>query len=197
MSDERTRTGVAGDPPARTNARINRARLIEVAREVFVEHGVQASLRDVARRAGVGIGTLYRHFPDRDALLHAVVGDGLAGVRASAEELMTAEPPGEAVITWLERLVVAITAYRGLPASVLAAVHDSRSPLHAACRDMTAAADALMVRAQQAGVLRTELTITDLYALAAGVALASEQVPDQPDLARRLLGLCADGLLVR
>ena len=197
MSGEQTRTSVAGDPPVRANVRTNRARLIEVARDVFVEHGVQASLRDVARRAGVGIGTLYRHFPDRDALLHAVVGDGLDSVRASAEELMTAASPGEAVITWLERLTVAVAAYRGLPASVLAAVHDSHSPLHAACHDMTAAASALVARAQQAGVLREELTITDLYALAAGVALASEQVRDQPDLARRLLRLCADGLLIR
>lgn len=184
------------DEPVRADARDNRARLIAVAREVFVEHGVQASLRDIARRAEVGIGTLYRHFPDRDTLLNAVFSDGLDGLRGSAEELITAASPRDALLTWLERLATASTAYHGLPASVLAALHDTNSPLHAACHGMSAAANALVLRAQQAGVLRAGLTTGDLFALAAGVALAGQQVPGQPDLARRLLALCADGLFV-
>ena len=179
----------------RADARDNRARLLATARTVLAEQGVDASLRDVARRAGVGIGTLYRHFPNRDALLQALFGDTLDGLAAHAQELLTAPAPGEALVSWLERFATGSTRYRGLPSSVLAAVHDEGSDLHGACQRMNASAAALLARAQQAGEVRAGVTINDLCALVAGIALASEYVPGQPDLKSRLIALCAGGFV--
>ncbi|GAB3451543.1 TetR/AcrR family transcriptional regulator [Actinophytocola sediminis] len=185
------------DRPLRADARDNRARLMATARQVFAEHGVDASLRDVARRAEVGIGTLYRHFPDREALLEALLGDGLDSLRASAENLLAAASPGDALVVWLGEFAAGSATYRGLPSSVLSAVHDEGSPLYAACSGMTIAASALVLRAQRAGVVDQGVTITDLCTLAAGIASASEHVPNQPDLTPRLLALCARGFLSR
>ncbi len=81
----------------RADARRNREELLDVAREVIREQGVDASLRDIARRAGVGIATLYRHFPTRDALITAIIGDGMQRMNARAAELSQALPPGEAL----------------------------------------------------------------------------------------------------
>src|SRR5882672_11757920 len=89
----------------RADARRNREELLDVARQVIAEEGTEASLRDIARRAGVGIGTLYRHFPTREALLSEVLGEILAGARANGELLLAEAAPDEAVVQWLERFV--------------------------------------------------------------------------------------------
>ncbi|MCX4091260.1 TetR/AcrR family transcriptional regulator [Nocardia sp. alder85J] len=182
--------------PRRADALDNRARLLTTAREVFAEHGVEASLRDVARRAGVGIGTLYRHFPDRQALLEALFADALHDLSETARHLVDDPSPGAALIAWLTQLASGSMVYRGLPTSVLAAVHDEGSALHAACREMTAGIDTLVRRARQSGALRGDVTTGDLLALAAGVAVAAEYVPGQPDLIERLVRLAATGFLL-
>src|SRR5688572_25840113 len=82
-------------PEPRADARRNRDLLLAEARKAFAEHGTDASLRDIARRAGVGIGTLYRHYPTRDALLEAVLRDGFDALRQAADELSTAPAPGD------------------------------------------------------------------------------------------------------
>ncbi|MQY29105.1 hypothetical protein NRB56_46940 [Nocardia sp. RB56] len=180
----------------RSDALDNRARLLETAREVFAEHGVDASLRDVARRAGVGIGTLYRHFPDRQALLEALFADALHDLSETARHLLADPSPGAALIAWLTRLATGSLTYRGLPTSVLAAVHDEGSALHAACVEMTAGIDALVDRARQSGVLRDGTTSGDLLALAAGIAVAAEYVPGRPELIERLVTLAAAGFVL-
>jgi len=187
----------ASEPARRVEARDNRARLLSTARLVFAEHGVDASLRDIARRTGVGIGTLYRHFPNRDALLEALLRDGLDTLCASARDLLAAPSPGEALTTWLGEYAAGSATYRGLPHAVLAALYDESSELHSACHQMNLAAAALVTRAQRAGAVRTGITAGELCALVAGIALAGEQVPDQPDLTARLLALSANGFLVR
>ncbi|MFD8081608.1 TetR/AcrR family transcriptional regulator [Kitasatospora sp. NPDC059722] len=177
----------------RADARRNREGLLAVAREVFSEQGTDASLRDVARRAGVGIGTLYRHFPTREALLEAILHSGFEGLRTSADELVEAEPPGVALTRWLEEFALRSGAYRGLPASVMSALHDEGSELHASCSAMYQAAARLLAGAQAAGAVRTDVEPEDLFAAAAAVGWAAEHT--DPKRASRILALLNAGLL--
>ena len=89
----------------RADARRNREELLDVARQVIREQGVDASLRDIARRAGVGIATLYRHFPTRDDLIAAIIGEGIQRLNARAAELAETKPPGEALEEWLSYII--------------------------------------------------------------------------------------------
>lgn len=176
----------------RADARRNYEQLLAVAREAFAEHGTDASLRDVARRAGVGIGTLYRHFPTREALLEALMSSGFDALQSRAEELLAASSPGDALLTWLRELAVGSTTYQGLPSSVMAALREEGSELHASCHAMRAAGGRLLARAQESGAVRADLVIGELLALVAGIAWASEQSTGH-DLIERLLSLSATG----
>ncbi|MFI0943074.1 TetR/AcrR family transcriptional regulator [Streptomyces sp. NPDC021020] len=182
----------AADGELRADARRNRDGLLTVAREVFAEQGTEASLRDVARRAGVGIGTLYRHFPTREALLEAVLRSGFEALRASADQLAAAEPPGRALVLWLREFTTRSGAYRGLPASVMAALHDEGSELYGACAAMHQAAARLLGAAQEAGAVRRDVDPEDLFTAAAAVGWAAERT--DPDRASRILALISAGL---
>src|SRR3954452_2753784 len=87
--------------PMRADARRNVERLLAVAKETFAERGADAPLEEIARRAGVGIGTLYRHFPTREALLEALLRDSFEPLRAEADRLLTSPSPGDALDAWL------------------------------------------------------------------------------------------------
>lgn len=180
------------DGELRADARRNREGLVAVAREVFAEQGTDASLRDVARRAGVGIGTLYRHFPTRDALLEAVLSRGFEEMRACAERLLDAGAPAQALAQWLRELARRSGAYRGLPASVLTALADKDSDLHGSCAAMHRAAARLLERAQQAGAVRGDVEADDLFAAAAAMGWVAEQAG--PGRADRVLALIDAGL---
>jgi AcrR family transcriptional regulator len=180
---------------SRADARRNYELLLTHARNAFAEHGTEASLRDVARRAGVGIGTLYRHFPTRDALLEAVLRDGFDRLRERADTLTAASlAPRDALLEWLRELATGSSTYRGLPESVLAALRDKSSPLHAACSAMRTAGSRLLDRAQRSGAVRTGITVDEMLALAAGIAWASEQSVDRSDTLSRLLSIAMFGL---
>ena len=164
----------------RADAKKNYDHLLNVARGVVTTHGADASLRDVARRAGVGLGTLYRHFPTREALLEALLRasfDELT-VRASALESRT---PEEALVTWLREAVAVAHSHRGVVTSMMAAIADPDSPLHASCVTMRAAGTRLLLRAQAAGSARNDLDGEDLFALVGALAW----LRDQPTLAPR------------
>jgi AcrR family transcriptional regulator len=179
----------------RADGRRNYELVLTAARTAFAEHGTDVSLREVARSAGVGIGTLYRHFPTREALVEAAMRQGYDALRARAEALLDAASPGEALTTWLHELALGTTTYHGLPASLLAALRDERSELHASCLAMRTVAARLLDRAQQAGQVRLDLTAGELFALAAGIAWASQQTPGHhDDPAGRLLSLLMTGL---
>jgi AcrR family transcriptional regulator len=189
-TDEPSARGLA----RRADARRNSERLLIAARAAFAENGTGASLRDVARRAGVGIGTLYRHFPTREALLEALLRQSFDRLRSDAEDLLASPSPGDALITWLRELATRSTTYQGLPASVMAAMRDQGSELHSSCQAMRHAATQLLVRAQQSGDVRSDVTPTELLALAAGVAWVGEQASGQAGLTDRLLSLTMKGL---
>jgi AcrR family transcriptional regulator len=178
----------------RADAQKNYEQLLAVARTVVAEEGADASLRDIARRAGVGLGTLYRHFPTREALLEALLRTGFDELAARAAVLEAADPAGPALVTWLRDFVSNAHHFRGAIESMVAAIDDPDSALHASCVGMRAAGARLLVRAQAAGEARTDIDSTDLYAL--GGALA--WVGDQPALASRvdhLFDVIADAIL--
>ncbi|MET9968662.1 TetR family transcriptional regulator [Streptomyces sp. NPDC006356] len=183
-------------PPAgmRADARRNHERLVTAARSAFAEHGTAASLEDVARRAGVGIGTLYRHFPNRDALLSAVFEDAVGDLLTRSHELLNAPEPCTALVTWLREMVTHAGEYRGLARSLMSVSTDTTSALSRCSGPIREAGGALLARAQEAGTVREDVAITDLLQLTHAIALAAEETPDDPGLADRLLMLTLRGL---
>lgn len=178
----------------RADAKKNHDQLLAVARAIVTEQGSDASLRDVARRAGVGLGTLYRHFPTREALLDALLRASFDELATQAAELERARSPEDALVSWLRACVACAHEYRGVVALMVAAIEDTDSALHTSCVTMRAAGTRLLTRAQAAGVARTDLDGTDLFALVGALAWLS----DQPLLAPRadhLIGVVADAIL--
>ncbi|WP_416963937.1 TetR/AcrR family transcriptional regulator [Streptomyces sp. Agncl-13] len=183
-------------PPAglRADARRNYERLLAEARVSFAAHGTDASLEDVARRAGVGIGTLYRHFPNRQSLMSAVFEDAVGELLARSRELRDAPQPCVALVSWLREMVAHASEYRGLSRALMAVAHDGTSAL-ARCSDpIREAGGALLCRAQDAGDVRGDVEIGDLLQLTHAIALAAEGNPGDPELADRLLTLTLRGL---
>lgn len=178
----------------RADARRNHERLLAEARAAFAEHGTDASLEDVARRAGVGIGTLYRHFPSRDALMNAVFQEALAALLQRSRELAGAEEPCRALVEWLRALVTHAGEYRGLARALMSASHDETSALSQCSVPLRAAGERLLDRAREAGAVRDDVSIGDLMQLTNAIALAAEQSPDDEGLADRLLTLTLRGL---
>jgi len=179
----------------RADAQKNYDQLIAVAREVVMEQGAEASLRDVARRAGVGLGTLYRHFPTREALLEALLRTGFDELTAKAGTLETAASPADALVSWLRDVVTCANDYRGAIASMVAAIEDEGSALHGSCVTMKAAGARLLSRAQAAGVARTDMDGADLFALVGALAWIGDQAALAPRAAH-LFDIISGALLV-
>jgi AcrR family transcriptional regulator len=180
--------------PQRADARRNRERLLATADALFAERGTDASLEEVARRAGVAIGTLYRHFPSRDALLAGLLEQSLQALADQAEALLAEPVTADAVLGWLRTFATHSGSYRGLPASVLVGIEEEGSPLHASCTRMQDGARRLLVAAQQAGAVRTDVSTEDVLAIVAGIAWVTEHVGGA-GRADRLLGLVRDALI--
>jgi AcrR family transcriptional regulator len=177
--------------PMRADARRNYGRLLAEATNAFLEHGADAPLEDIARRAGVGIGTLYRHFPTRTALQEAVYRDHIDVICTRAHELATALPPGEAMAAWIRFFTEHAFAQRGL-VQTLKAVIDRHSELFASCHErIREAVGVLLTRAQDAGTVRRDATVSDILKLASGLCIATEFAPDDRE---RLLTILLDGL---
>jgi len=178
----------------RADARRNRELLLAAALEAFTERGADdTSLEEIARRAGVGIGTLYRHFPGRAALLEAVYTDQVAALCQRAGELAASQSPGAALAAWMREMVEFGATKQNLT-SALAADYDKDAPVFSACRDdLLAAATALLTRAQQAGAVRPDVRPLDLLRLSHGVAAATAR-GDDPEQAERLLSLMLNGV---
>ncbi|POX41246.1 TetR/AcrR family transcriptional regulator [Streptomyces sp. Ru72] len=181
--------------PMRADARRNYERLLKAAAEAFAEHGENASLDDIAKRAGVGSGTLYRHFPNRQALLEAAYVDRIEAMAARADEIARELPPGEALVEWLHELCVGTIQVRGMKALLGSAVTDGSSAAVTACGTaMKEAAARLVEAAQKEGTLRGDVEPIEILRLAHGVATASELANGQGRDIRRYLSLLTDGL---
>jgi len=165
----------------RADARKNYDHLLAVAREVVKEQGADASLRDIARRADVGLGTLYRHFPRREVLLDALLRASFDDLTVRAGDLERSTSPAKALTSWLYEAVAVAHHYRGAIDSMVAAIADPDSALHASCHTMRAAGTRLLVRAQEQGMARADMDGTDLFGLLGALAW----LRDQPSLAPR------------
>ena len=187
---------VTGDRPLRADARRNRDRLLEVAVRAFSQDGPDVTLDAIAKDACVGIGTLYRHFPTREALIEAAYRNELARLCDAAADLLRDMPPDEATRTWMDRYIDYMATKRGMADALRAVIASGGSP-YAQSRDrLTSAITALLRAGAAAGTLRADVEPGDVLASLSGVSLAAG-VPAQRDQARRLLDLLMDGLRYR
>ena len=175
--------------PMRADARRNHDNLVAAARAAFTAGGTSAPLEDIAERAGVGIGTLYRHFPTRQALLEAVYVDEVEAMARAATDLAVL-PPWDALSQWLHQYVGFAATKRALNEALVEADPDSDVLL--SCRTfITDAGTALVERAQRAGVVRPDTNFMDVVRMVSGIAMVPAADPEQT---KRLLELALDGL---
>ena len=179
--------------PKRADARRNYEKVLAAAREAFAEGGESTALEEIARRAGVGIGTLYRHFPNRQALLEALYVGEVEEVCRSAAELDGADP-WEALTSWFERFIAYIGTKQALAAELLNYL-DQDASLFRVCRAaLFEAAEPLLVRAQEAGVVRPDVNIADVIQMVVGIAKIPATDPGQR---QHILRIALDGLRYR
>jgi AcrR family transcriptional regulator len=180
--------------PSRADARRNFDRLVAAADAVFSEQGVEAPLDDIAKRAGVGSATLYRHFPSRDALVGAVIWERIGALCRQGTELMEVEPD-RALSSWL-RAMIDLTMRRGLAAALIASKWNDTSELFEACHHALEKTTALLLeRAQRDGSIRADLSLTDVLTFANSIASGIEHSPDRDERADRMLKLLLEGLM--
>jgi AcrR family transcriptional regulator len=149
----------------RADAKKNHSHILTVAREVITEHGSDASMRDISRRADVGLATLLRHFPTREALFEALVCTDLDALTQKADDLETATSPGEALASWFREWVTFTQSYRGVVAMMAAAHTNPDSALYASCAAVHSASARLLLRAQAEGTARADMNGDDLFGL--------------------------------
>jgi AcrR family transcriptional regulator len=170
----------------RADARKNYSRLLAVARDVVTEHGADASMRDIARRANVGLATLFRHFPTREALFEALLRTNADALTQQAAELETSSPPDEALVSWFREAVAFTHTYSGVCALMASAHADPDSALHASSTALHAAGARLLLRAQAKGAARADMNGDDLFALMSALGWLF----GQPGFAPRADHLC-------
>jgi AcrR family transcriptional regulator len=180
--------------PKRADALRNYEKLVAAAREAFTEADRSASLEDIARRAGVGIGTLYRNFPTRTDLVQAVYVDEVEALSRSAGELADLAP-WDALTAWLQRFVGYVATKQALADELFAVADAERQAVFAGCRSMLyAAGEPLLRRAQDEGIVRPDVTIEEVVRLVGGIA---KMPSDDPAEVQRVLAIALDGLRYR
>ena len=182
--------------PLRADARRNRDRLLGVAVRAFSTGGPDVTLDAIAKEAGVGIGTLYRHFPTREALIEAAYRNELARLCDAVPDLLRAMPPDEAARTWMDRYIDYMTTKRGMADALRVVIASGRTP-YAQSRDrLLTAIGSLLQAGAAAGQLRSDVEPADVLASLSGLSLAAGE-PSQRAQAGRLLDLLMDGLRYR
>jgi AcrR family transcriptional regulator len=189
-------TASAAPRPLRADAQRNVEKLLDAAREAFAAEGPNAPLDDIARAAGVGAGTLYRHFPTRLALLEAVYRDNVERLCADGERFAATEPPADALVDWLRAFVGIVSQKRGLAAAL--SDEGRGKELFAQCHLMiNETGTGLLDAAKEAGAVRDDVAIGDLLKMVGAFAAAGEASPEGSALSERLLALAMDGLRPR
>jgi AcrR family transcriptional regulator len=179
--------------PLRADAKRNRALLLDAARAAFTERGSDASLEDIARRACVGIGTLYRHFPSRQALIEAVYVDEVEALCRSAgshPEL----PPWAALVAWFDRFVDYVATKRALIEEMVATIGQDAQVFRTCHEAIFAAGEPLLERAKAAGDVRPDVEFMDVIRMVSGITMIKGANPDD---VRRVLLMALDGLRYR
>jgi len=186
----------AGGRTLRADARRNRDRLLSVAVRAFSQDGPDVTLDAIARDAGVGIGTLYRHFPTREALIEAAYRSELARLCDAVPDLLRDMPPDEATRAWMDRYIEYMTTKRGMADALRVVIASGGTP-YAQSRDrLITAITSLLQAGAASGTLRADIEPADVLASLSGISLAAGE-PAQRAQARRLLDLLMDGLRYR
>jgi AcrR family transcriptional regulator len=175
----------------RADARQNHARLIAAATAAFADKGADAPLEDIARRAGVGIGTLYRHFPTRLDLQAAVFRTQVGTMCDEGDALAATATPEQAFAAWMRSLNAYLVTKRGLSRALIEAVGVESKLISSCWMTMRETTERLLASGQEAGVIRSDVSATDVMRLVHGVAVSTERAPDRADA---LLSVILDGL---
>jgi AcrR family transcriptional regulator len=182
--------------PLRADAQRNRDRLLAVAVWAFSHDGPDVPLEQIAREAGVGIGTLYRHFPTREALVEAAYRNELARLCDSVSDLLAGAPADMALRTWMDRFVEYMTTKRGMSGALRAVIASGGNPYEQSRTRLLGALTTLLEAGGTAGTVRSDVAPADLLTSLSGVSLAAGE-PAQRDQAGRILDLLMDGLRPR
>ena len=180
----------------RADAKRNYDRIVEVAREVFREQGYDASLDEVAKRAGVGPGTLYRHFPKRENLLDAIMQSWVDRVTETADKALAHEGSDrDLLVNWFEEYVALISQHKGGPAKLTSAMGDPDSPIRTKCQVLADANGRVLQRLREDGAVRDDVEPIQVCRLIGGVATVADQGDLDATAVRPLIEVVADGLL--
>jgi AcrR family transcriptional regulator len=181
--------------PMRADARRNYEKLLAEAAAAFAERGADdVSLEEIARRAGVGIGTLYRHFPTRPALLECVYRDQVELLARRADYLAASDSPGDALAEWLSAIMTWGATKRSMNTTLLATLGKDSELISSCGALLRGSTDKLLRRAQEAGVARADVQPADLLRLVHGLVVACDMAPGDADQASRMLSLVLAGL---
>ena len=184
----------ATDPrPLRADAQRNRDRLLDAAVQAFSQEGPEVTLDAIAKKAGVGIGTLYRHFPTREALVEEAYRNELARLCDAVPGLLETMEPDRALRDWMDRFFDYMTTKRGMAEALRALIASGGNPFAHSRDRLLAAITELLQAGIAAGSVRPDIEAADVLTRLSGVSL-SAGAPDQRDQARRLLDLLMDGL---
>ncbi|TDO54802.1 TetR family transcriptional regulator [Kribbella sp. VKM Ac-2527] len=183
-----------GERPLRADAQRNRDQILAAAARAFSKCGLEATLEGIAKDAGVGIGTLYRHFPTREALIEAAYRNELAAVCDASPELLATMPPADALRAWMDRFVDYMTRKMGMADALRAVIASGANPYAQSFELLVGAIKPLLDAGAAAGEIRPDVSADDVLVSVSGVALAAGTKRDQAD---RLLDLLMDGLRYR
>lgn len=185
----------AADKPLRADAQRNYDKLLAAARIAFRERGSEASLDEIAKRAGVGPGTLYRHFPTRDALIDAVMKEWADSVQADALSVIGSDLPGrEALTVWFEHFIGHMSLYRGAAQKFVACMDDPSTPIYRKCQILSAANDSVLTHVAETGVLRDGVESREVMRMVSGVASVIDQASMTQDDAKPMLDIILNGI---
>jgi len=183
----------ASPRPLRADAQRNRDRVLDAAVHAFSQDGPDVTLESIAKSAGVGIGTLYRHFPTREALVDAAYRNELARLCDSADDLLGAMPADAAIRAWMDHFVDYMTTKRGMAKALRAVIAAGGNPFSESRDRLTAAIATLLAAGAAEGTVRADAEAADVLGSLSGATLVAGE-PSQRDNAGRLLDLLMDGL---
>ncbi|MBW4029753.1 MAG: TetR/AcrR family transcriptional regulator [Acidobacteria bacterium] len=180
----------------RADAQRNYDKIVVAAAEVFTQRGMDAPLDEIATRAGVGPGTLYRHFATREDLIDAIVKSWMAQIDAAATEAVESEAPTREVLQkWFATYVARISRNRGGPSKFATAMGNPASPIYSKCEVLRLANDRVLNRLRDAGALRSDVNALEVCRLIGGVAVVADQAELADSDIASMLGVIVDGLL--
>jgi AcrR family transcriptional regulator len=196
-ADVSTETQPASErKPLRADAQRNYDKILETARATFRERGADASLDEIAKRAGVGPGTLYRHFPTRDALIDAVMRDWADRINADSDEAASSDLSSrEALTGWFSKFIENVGIYHGAAAKVMAAMDDPSSPIYRKCQVLASANRKVLDSARDKGDLREGVEASEVMRIVSGIATVVDQSGITSADAAPMLAIVLDGIL--